>query len=93
MHLAASDTEPKSIWDKLVEGATGITQAVTSAQQVRDIYKINRERARQGLAPIDPESLAPRVNVGVDRQTMQRLIIPAGVMLGVGLILMMLRKR
>lgn len=49
----------------------------------KDLLKLNIARAEQGLAPIDPGSIAPQVNVGLSPAT-QNLAIYG--LIGVGLI-------
>ena len=93
MHLGQADatkTEP-SWWEKLFEGSTKLVGAVSSAQTARDIYKINKERAAQGLAPIDASAISPQVNFGVAPGTMAQFSTP--LMIGAGLILLMILRK
>lgn len=57
------------------------------------LLEVNIERARAGLSPISGESVAPRVNVGVARDTMTSAgMIAGGVAAAVLLGLLLSRK-
>lgn len=92
MHLGEQQPQQKSWYDRIIEAGENITKAVTSAQTTRDIYKINRERAKQGLPPITSADLAPSVNVGVDPRTIRQVGIPAGLIALGFLALLYLRR-
>lgn len=93
MHLGQADTsktEP-SWWEKLFDGTTKLVGTVAAAQTTRDIYKINKERAAQGLPPIDAGALSPQVNVGISPGTIGQLSTP--LMIGAGLLLLMILRK
>jgi hypothetical protein len=66
-------------------------QALT-LQQMRELQRLNLERARQGLPPIDTSRYAPQVNVGVAPDTQRLLLIGGGLLLA-ALLLPALLKR
>ena len=62
-----------------------IFTTVTQAELTKDLYELNLERARQGLAPIPASTVAPQMNVGIAGDTQKMLLqlgIGAAVILG-----------
>lgn len=92
MHLGESDTKTEPAWwEKIIDGSDKIVTTVAAAQTTRDIYKINKLRAQQGLPPIDAGALSPQFNVGLSPGTIKQFSVP--LMIGAGLILLMILRR
>lgn len=62
---AAPTAEP-SWWEKALDAAADIGQAYFGYQAQKDVLKIQRERAVQGLPPIQTEAYAPTIRHAVD---------------------------
>ena len=62
----APTTADKSIWEKFLDGAITAGTAYLTLQQQKELLQMNIERAKQGLAPIDPSIAAPIVKTQVD---------------------------
>lgn len=84
--------EEKSIFDKFLDSLPAITQSVIGVQQANACTKINAQRLKAGLPPVDcSKGLAPQINVGLSPDT-QKLLIVGGIGLAV-LAFMLMRKR
>jgi len=70
----------KSFWQKFSEAAAGLGTTYLSLKNQRDAMKMNLERAKQGLPPIDAATAAPvvRTQVDVSPQLAQKLVDTAG---------------
>lgn len=92
MHLGQTDAKPEpSWWEKLLDGSTKLVSSVGTVQTARDIYRINKDRAAQGLPPIDASALSPQVNVGLAPGTIKQVSAP--LLIGAGLLLLMLFRK
>lgn len=56
-------------WNALLDNVKNTATAVLTYQQNRDLIKLNLERARQGLAPLDSAAYAPAINAGIGDST------------------------
>lgn len=79
--------EVTSAWDfsSLTQTAKDIVTAVNSIQ----LQQINLERARKGLAPLNPANYAPQVGLNLSAGTMNTIMIAA---LGLGAIMLLKRR-
>lgn len=62
-----------------------IFTTVTQAELAKDLYELNLQRAKQGLAPIPASAVAPQMNVGIAGDTQKMLLqlgLGAAVILG-----------
>lgn len=98
---AATATQPAATM-KLVDMLSQAANVFLSAKQQKDLQKLNLERARQGLPPLDTaayaEASAPvmKVQGGVDAGT-RKIIWSVGLgtlgLLGLGLFIMSGKRR
>lgn len=81
-----------SIWDKVVEGVSKVGTAYLTYKQQQDLLKVQLERAKNGLSPIDTAEYGMGVNVGMSQATRSQItqwLLLAGVGIGA---FMLLRK-
>lgn len=71
--------------DVLQQLSTAATAYLTLEQQ-RELLKIQNERARQGLPPLDASAYTPGVSVGVAQGTQNTVLIVAAIFAGVYLL-------
>lgn len=82
--------EDKAWWETLIDTAGQLATQYYQVQSQRDIIKMNAERAKQGLPPIDTSDVAPRVGVDVAIDW-EQLKVP--LLIGGGLLAFALLKR
>lgn len=87
----ADTTAEQSIWDRLSSTIEKLLPFYAQYKQQRELIKLNIERAKQGLPPIEAEQIAPQVRVGLTSDT-QRLLL-FGVIGVIGVLLLATRKR
>lgn len=83
------------ISDMLSTVVTSLPDAVKQVYQYKsqkDILDINKQRAAQGLPPLDVSSIAPQINIGIDPQ-LKAILIFLGIAAAGGLVYMMVKKR
>ncbi len=93
MHLGQTPPVEPTWYEKLFEGTSKLLQTAGSVQTTRDIYKINKQRAAQGLPPIDASSLSPQVNVGLAPGTIQQAALPVGLIVGALALLFLMNRK
>lgn len=59
-----------------------VMPAIAATVQQREILKIQLERARQGLPPLDNSQFGAQVSVGLDTQTRNILIVGGAALIG-----------
>lgn len=84
-------TSAPSIWDSIGAGLTALSTNVkdivtplATARQTYDLYQINRDRLKAGLAPLDPGDLAPTIKHDITSSMLKKnlpLILIGGVLL------------
>lgn len=89
---AASGAQQPTPWyhDVLTQVSQVATSYLTFEQQ-RELLRIQNERARQGLPPLDVSQYTPGVSVGVEQSTRNTLLLGLGIIGGVYLIGRILR--
>ena len=75
---AADPTASSYSFDKILDVGAQLGTALLTFSQQSDINKINLERARQGLPPLDAAYTGVGVNVGLSPAT-QKLVIYGGL--------------
>jgi hypothetical protein len=75
---AADPTATSFSFDKILDVGAQLGTALLTFSQQSDINKINLERARQGLPPLDAAYTGVGVNVGLSPAT-QKLVIYGGL--------------
>jgi hypothetical protein len=75
---AADPTASSFSFDKILDVGAQLGTALLTFSQQSDINKINLERARQGLPPLDAAYTGVGVNVGLSPAT-QKLVIYGGL--------------
>jgi hypothetical protein len=90
--LGQDTTAEPSIWDKLTNTIEKLLPVYAQYKQQRELIKLNIERAKQGLAPIEAEQIAPQVRVGLTSDTQRLLLFGVLGVLGIGLIMSMKRR-
>lgn len=71
--------QPSAWYQDIVQAGTAYLQL----EQQRELLKIQNERARQGLPPLDASAYTPGVSVGVAQSTQNTLITALLIMGGV----------
>jgi hypothetical protein len=71
-------TEEKSLVERLLDAATAVVPAYLQYEQQKDILEVQLDRARAGLPPLDAGAYAASMQIGLDRETIQRLADEAG---------------
>lgn len=67
-------------WNALSSNLTNLIGTVVQAEAQRDLLRMNLDRARQGLPPINAQQYMPGVNVGIASDTQKMLLIGAGIL-------------
>jgi hypothetical protein len=67
--------------DSLIKNIGDLAALVITSEAQRNLLNVNLQRAQNGLAPINPDSLAPTVNMGVSPATQQMIYILGGGLL------------
>ena len=67
------------ILDNLAANLDKILASIVSYRQSEKILDINLERAKKGLPPINAESVAPTVNIGVSPNVLNMVLLGAGI--------------
>lgn len=90
-------------WQKFIEAATAATTAVFQTKAQKDMLKVNIERAKAGLPPMDTSFAAPVIRTQFDvspevaaqlQQSAQAGMMNIALIGGIGLVaFMLLRKR
>ena len=100
-----SDTAPASTgfdWKKFLDAATAATTAVFQTKAQKDMLKVNIERAKAGLPPMDTSFAAPVIRTQFDvspeiaaqlQQTAQAATMNVALVAGAGLLAFMLLRR
>lgn len=86
---SSGDTSSGGGWFDSITNAIGsLANVYLQTEHQKNVLKINRQRAAQGLDPIAPEQARPGVNVthSVDQGILQKLAMPAALAVG-GLLL------
>lgn len=79
-------TQPTAWYQSVAQTiAQAATQYLTLEQQ-RELLKIQNERARQGLPPLDVSQYTPGVSVGVESGTQKTLLLALGIAGGIFLL-------
>ena len=76
----------KSLWDKIIDGVTAIGPAYLQYEAQRKMLKLNIDRAKQGLPPLDPDvyGAVPTIRTEVDISPEMAGQLKAGIM-GIGM--------
>lgn len=69
-----SGGKPVAWYQDVLQSLTGAATAYLTLEQQRDLLRIQNERARQGLPPLDVSQYTPGVSVGVAQSTQQTLL-------------------
>ena len=75
--------------DTLVQGVQQYLPVYAGVKQNELLLKINAERLKNGLPPINPSDLSPQVNVGISKEVQYI----AFAILGIGALYLFTRKR
>jgi hypothetical protein len=83
----ATDTEAvtgdASAFDSFLQTLKDLVPIYTSYQLSQDLYQLNLERVRQGLPPVDAQSVSPQVNVGLSSDAKTMLLLGGGALLAI----------
>ena len=82
----------KNYLDSAVQTVKDLAPAYVGLEQAKTCIKINADRAKQGLSPVDCAGLAPQVSVGVSPDVKTFMYIGLGVAGIIGL-MMFMKKR
>lgn len=83
-------TSAPSIWETISTNIKDIVTPLATARQSYDLYKINRDRLKAGLDPLDSSALAPRLTHDFDSSALRR---NAPLLIGVGALILFLILR
>lgn len=90
---AVVDTSAGSDWSGLLRDAVNVYGAVQQGRLYEDLSRLNLDRARQGLPPIDVGAYQQGLSVGVDPATRQLITVAIFGILGLGALWLLTRKR
>jgi hypothetical protein len=79
-------------FDSFLQTLKDLVPVYTSYQLSQDLYQLNLERVRQGLPPVDAQSVSPQVNVGLSSDMRMLLMVGGGALLAVLLFGQMRRR-
>lgn len=82
-----------SDWSGLLRDAVNVYGAVQQGRLYEDLSRLNLDRARQGLPPIDVAAYQQGLSVGVDPATRQLIMVAVFGVLGLGALWLLTRKR
>lgn len=68
VHEAPEAVPERSMWEKIIDGATKVGSTYLQYEAQRKILKMNIERAQQGLPPLDPSIIGatPVIRTEID---------------------------
>lgn len=74
---ANASTQPVPWYQSIAQTAAQLTTAYLTAEQQRDLLRIQTQRAAQGLPPLDVSQYTPGVSVGLETGTRNTLLMVA----------------
>lgn len=91
--VALGEAEETALWaDKLISIIEKIAPVYAGVSQAKALLKINIERAKAGLPPLETSDLSPQVNVGVSQGVERMGYVGIAVIAGIGLLAYVLLK-
>lgn len=78
-----------SAWDNFMSQAPSFIKDLMAIKNTQDLYNLNIDRAKAGLAPITASAVSPTVNVGLAPSSQNALLMVAGI----GALFLILKKR
>lgn len=79
-----NETQEQSLIDRIMGAAETILPAYLQYEQQKEVLDVQLERARAGLPPLEVGNYAPSVQVGLDQQTIDRIMSEAASRAGQG---------
>lgn len=79
---ANATSQPTAWYQNVLQSAVQAATTYLTLDQQRELLKIQNERARQGLPPLDVSQYTPGVSVGVESSTQNTLLLLVGIIVG-----------
>jgi hypothetical protein len=83
---ANATTQAVPWYQSVLQTVTQAATAYLTLDQQKELLRIQNERARQGLPPLDVSQYTPGVSVGVEASTRNTALLVVGLLVG-GMIL------
>lgn len=83
---ANATSQPIAWYQNVLQTAAQVATTYLTLDQQRELLRIQNERARQGLPPLDVSQYTPGVSVGVEKSTQNTVLLGIVIVVG-GLLL------
>lgn len=79
---ANATSQPTAWYQSVLQTAVQVATTYLTLDQQRELLRIQNERARQGLPPLDVSQYTPGVSVGVESSTRNTVLWVVAIIVG-----------